>query len=478
MVNFFKPTRNNNSTGQVITVTIEKLDHNGTGVGRFKNKPVFIENTLPQEKISAKIIDAKGKFFKATIIDISNVSKQRIEPLCKHFKACGGCDLQHLFFGEHLTFKQKKLLDLFSRNNIHVKLPWQNSITSDAWHYRRKARIGVQYNKYGEPVVGFRKKSSNQLTELKTCIVLAEPLKTIFIELKHIIKSLSLAKSIGHVEIIYTQHISIIIRQLIPLNNHDKSLWQAAAKSNRWQIYLDDGTNVSELTQVTPLFYCIGEELNKSIDDTKQANDHRLINTKQDLALIQTHSPQTNKNDIKPINIYFEPKDFIQVNHRVNNKMIAQAMRWLNLQPCDFVLDLFCGLGNFSLPIAQRVKHVVGIEGLQTMVDKAMYNANINFITNTEFFQADLNSNWRNNTWAGYKYTKALLDPARAGAYEAISQLITLDIPLIVYVSCDPATLAKDSQLLIQHGYTLDKIALIDMFAQTKHIETMVLFKK
>ncbi|WP_077340188.1 23S rRNA (uracil(1939)-C(5))-methyltransferase RlmD [Pseudocolwellia agarivorans] len=450
MANFFNPSTKKQPTGQVISVLIDRLDHNGIGVGEYKNKPIFIASTLPKEKVTAKIVEAKSKFYKANVIELVNSSEHRVKPPCKHFKTCGGCDLQHLSFQEHLAFKQQKLIDLFSRNNINTNLPWQESITSDALHYRRKARIGVQYNKLGEPIVGFRQKASNNLVQLKECIVLVEPIKHVFTILTSLIKSLSLVKSIGHVEIIYTQHISIIVRQLIPLNEQDKTLWKNIAEQHQWRVYIDNGKEVTPLTPVTPLFYQISEQSGIS----------------------QNHASES------VINIYFEPKDFIQVNHHVNNQMIMQALNWLDLQEDDQVLDLFCGLGNFSLPIARKVKSVVGIEGLQTMVDKATYNAQMSKLDNTEFFQADLNSNWGNQAWAHKKYSKVLLDPARAGAYEALVQLIDLDISHIVYVSCDPATLAKDSQLLINNGYTIEKIAIMDMFAQTKHIETMVLFKK
>lgn len=458
MANFFKPSNKKQPTGEVISVLIERLDHNGVGVGKYQNKPVFIENTLPKEHVKAKVIEAKGKLFKAKLIDITTPSEQRIKPYCAHFKTCGGCDLQHLSFEQHLTFKQKKVIDLFSRNQLTLTLPWQESISSEPWQYRRKARIGVQYNKLGEPIIGFRQKSSNNLVELKQCLVLIEPAKNVFSELKTVIKSLTLPKSVGHVEVLYTQFITLIIRQLIPLNKHDSCLWQELAEQQQWQIYIDDGKQVEPLTNTTPLYYQLsGYDVHGCGTSQVLDNSNTLSNN---------------------LRMTFEPKDFIQVNHQVNERMIKQAIEWLALKEDDHVLDLFCGLGNFSLPIAQQVKSVVGVEGLQTMVDKATVNAEINHINNTQFFQADLNNDWNDKTWAATKYTKALLDPARAGAYEAIAQLITLNIEHIVYVSCDPTTLAKDSQLLISNGYTIEKIAIMDMFAQTKHIETMVLFKK
>lgn len=455
MANFFKPSTKKQSAGQVISVLIERLDHNGTGVGKYQNKPVFIESTLPKEQVKAKLTETKGKFFKAQLTEVVVPSEQRIQPSCTHFKTCGGCDLQHLTFDQHLAYKQKKVIDLFSRNQLLLALPWQKSITSEPWQYRRKARIGVQYNKLGEPIIGFRQRSSNNLVSLKQCPILIKPAKNIFTHLKSVIKMLELPKSIGHVEVIYTQFITLIIRQLVPLNEHDTELWTSLADQQQWQIYIDDGKKIKPLTHTTPLYY--------------QLTDYSSNAQATDLSSVLYN---------KSLRIYFEPKDFIQVNHNVNESMIKQAIEWLALKEDDQVLDLFCGLGNFSLPIAQQVKNVIGVEGQQAMVDKAAFNAEMNNITNAQFFQSDLNNHWLEQTWADKQYTKALLDPARAGAFEAIEQLIKLNITHVVYVSCDPATLAKDSQLLVSNGYTIEKIAIMDMFAQTKHIETMVLFKK
>ena len=176
------------------------------------------------------------------------------------------------------------------------------------------------------------------------------------------------------------------------------------------------------------------------------------------------------------IDIGFTVHDFIQVNHLVNQQMVEQAQAWLALDESDVVLDLFCGLGNFSLPIAQQVNSVVGIEGVESMVEKAQENALKNNLSNCHFYQADLNSDWQNQSWVKQKYTKVLLDPARAGAYQALVQLLTFKVDKILYVSCDPASLARDAKLLIEHGYKIEKIALMDMFSQTKHVETMVMF--
>ena len=438
MANFFQASKKKQTLGQVFDITIERVDLNGCGVARLNNKPVFIEQTLPGEVVKAKIVEQKSKYSRAKIIEISQPSPQRVKPLCEHFRSCGGCDLQHWSFSEHLAFKQEKVMNLFQRNQVEQPLPWQNAIVSEPWYYRRKARIGVQYDKHNKAVLGFRQKSTNQLTTIKKCHVLVEEVSTIFTLLKDIVNQLSLSRSVGHIEIIVTEQVNLVIRQLKNLNDKDRALWESAEQLNRWQVFIDDGEQVQPLTKVKPLTYALSNNIELS----------------------------------------FKTTDFIQINHRVNVSMVEQALNWLSLKPTDIVLDLFCGLGNFSLSLAQKVKQVVGVEGVQNMVERATINAQANQLTNCRFYQTDLNADWSKQTWSQEKFNKVLLDPARAGALEAIEQLVQLSVKHILYVSCDPSTLARDAKQLISHGYKIEKIALIDMFSQTKHVETMVLFSR
>jgi len=438
MANFFKAATKKHNLGQQINIKIERLDHNGCGVGQYQNKPVFVEGSLLNEMVIAKVFDKKNKYTRAKLIEISSKSEHRVVAKCAHFKQCGGCDIQHLNYEQHLIFKQNKVSQLFTRNNINGDIPWHLPIESSPWHYRRKARIGVQYNKVGQATIGFRQRATNNLTPIKFCPVLVESLKDIFTLLTVIINKLTTPSAIGHVEVIATDQVTLIVRQLKPMNNHDKKLWEQAIQANEWQIIIDDAKSLKPLSEMSELHYSL-------------------------------------TNDIE---INFKPKDFIQVNHDVNVKMVEQALQWLALKPTDNVLDLFCGLGNFTLPIARQAHSVVGIEGVQTMVDKAKKNALINKITNTTFYQADLNANWPSLPWAKGFYDTALLDPARAGAYQALEQLLKLSIPSILYISCEASTLAKDSELMLKHGYKIEKISIMEMFPQTKHIETMVLFTR
>lgn len=439
MANFFKVTAKKQQLGQAVKLKITRLDINGCGVGQYNKKPIFIDGVLPDEVVQLKVIEQKNKYSRGKLIEVISKSKQRSRAKCQHFLNCGGCDLQHMSQMAQLDFKQQKVSDLFARNGIEA-LPWQAAIVSQPLHYRRKARIGVQYDKTGQATIGFRQRGSNHLINIKNCPVLVEPLNPIFSLLKKLLPKLSGKNAIGHIEVISTDKVTVVVRQLEVLTKQDKLYWQTFSENFPCDVLFDYGK------EITPLDEYSSALMQYALDDN--------------------------------INISFSSDNFIQVNHLVNRAMITQALQWLSLNEQDIVLDLFCGLGNFSLPIAKKVAQVVGIEGVDLMVAKAHENALNNGLNNCEFYQADLNSHWENEVWVNKKYTKLLLDPARAGAYQALQQLVHLNIKMVLYVSCDPATLAKDSELLLAQGYRIEKISLMDMFSQTKHIETMVLFTK
>ena len=469
MANFFKATTKAKTKATIskepLTISIDKLDTNGVGVARWNNKPLFIAGALPTEVVTAKVVEQKNKYARAKLITVNVKNERRVEPHCNHFGLCGGCDLQMLELEGQLQFKQQKVAELFSRSFSQVRqhnktqsldLPWHESIKSNPWNYRRKARIGVQFDKQSQATIGFRQKATNQLAAIKSCSVLVEPIHAIFPLLKAVLAKLTIKSAIGHIEVLQADitdknlsnsHIDkdkvvVVVRQLKPMNDEDVGLWKSYAERHHWYVFIDDGKKQTPLN-----------------------GDNHKSNPVLSYAL-------SNDN-----HIYFESSDFIQINHQVNIAMIDQAIAWLTLQPSDIVLDLFCGLGNFSLSLAHHVKEVIGVEGVQVMVDKASYNAQVNTLTNCQFYQADLNSHWLSENWATSNiYNKVLLDPARAGAEEAVSQIATLKIPTVLYVSCDPATLARDAAILVSQGYKIEKISLMDMFSQTKHVETMVLF--
>ncbi len=472
MANFFKAKNKvsivNKKTLPVFTVKIDRLDQNGCGVSKFQKKSLFIQGALPEEIVETRIFEQKNKYARGKLLTIKESSPDRVEAICNHFGVCGGCDIQHIRYEQQLNFKQQKVIDLFSRHGIfdviNIKdLPWQTPLVGQPWHYRRKARIGVQFNKNAQAVIGFRQKSTNQLVAIKSCPILAEPLNDIFPKLNHLISKLSVKSAIGHIEVIHSDianshhFVTLVIRQLKPLNTLDIQLWWDVAQQYQWQIIIDNGTELQALHSLV--------STNKSA-----SNESLQLNT------LSYTLPS--ENPLNSIRLYFDTNDFIQINHQVNILMVEQALSWLQIKPNDIVLDLFCGLGNFSLSIAKHAFKVIGVEGVQSMVDKAQENALKNNIENCQFYQADLSKNWHEAVWAKTIFDKVLLDPARAGAEQAVMHIASLEIPMVLYVSCDPDTLARDTKALMSQGYNIVKIGLIDMFSQTKHVETMVLFER
>ena len=460
--------RNPKLSGQVIKLTIDRLDVNGVGVGRYQKKPVFVANALLGEQVQAKVTESNSKFIKAKALKVANLNDQRQKPVCEHYYVCGGCDLQHLSHQGQLAFKQQKVTELFTRQGL-TDLPWQGAVIGSDLHYRRKARIGVQYNKLGEATLGFRQKETNTLVPIKYCHVLVKPLASITSALTEVLAQLAEPKSIGHIEVIQTQQTSVVVRQLRKLSAHGKAVWQQAANQHQWLVSFDDGEAITDLSSEQAE---LNEHKISPHKISKPLSYHLNCST---INLTGNSTANTGKSNIT---IRFAPNDFIQVNEDVNQAMVKQALDWLDLHSDDVILDLFCGLGNFSLPIAKQVRQVVGVEGVQAMVDSAIANAENNQISNAAFYQLNLNSDWQNQAWQNYQFNKVLLDPARAGALEACHQIATIGANSILYVSCDPQTLARDAKVLNEQGYQVKKIGLIDMFNHTKHVETMVLFER
>ncbi|MDG1732697.1 MAG: 23S rRNA (uracil(1939)-C(5))-methyltransferase RlmD [Thalassotalea sp.] len=439
MANFYKPSTKKNNLNQTFTIDIERLDINGDGVAKFNNKPVFVSGALPNERVEVKVIEEKSKYLRAKIIKLSSLSPQRVQPECKHFYQCGGCDLQHMQIDAQLSYKQNKVAELFRRNAQLVDLPWQAPLISSAIGYRRKARIGVQYNKHAQAIVGFRQKSSNTLTPIKSCPILTDTFNEEFPEFTRLINLLPTKKAISHIEVIAADKPRAIFRHTSKLTKKDRQILTDFAKTKTYELVLQNEQSIVDLDNEPT------EALTYQLDDCK---------------------------------FTFSETDFVQVNANLNQQMITQACQWLELSAVDNILDLFCGLGNFSLPIAKQVNAVIGVEGIDAMVERAGLNSQINDLHNTQFFQADLNAEQAQWPWFNSSVNKVLLDPARAGALNAVKNIVELNIKTVLYISCDPATMARDAKVLIDVGYTLDKLGLMDMFAQTRHVETMALFTR
>lgn len=444
MAQFFKATPKNTPKNKYLkNILIEKLDHQGRGIATIQNKPLFIEGALIGERLDIEIIDNKKRFSKGIIKKIATASILRTEPLCQHYTECGGCHLQHCSNASQQKIKESGLKDLFKRFAKQNSVILEGAIFESEWAYRRTARFGLQFNKKSKMIeMGFRKKGTNELVDQKTCPVLLPQIEKLITPLKKLLNTLKTKAKLGHVELIDSdQGVIVLLRHLENLTAEDCLLVEGFSEKHGLSFYVQ--LNNNEIN-------CIyGEEYL-----TYQLAEWDCT-------------------------FNFSANDFLQVNEKVNQKMVSQALTWLELDPEDHVLDLFCGLGNFTLPIARTVKNVVGIEGVQHMVDRASFNAQLNKIENASFYQGDLSSeNIMKADWLASGFNKVLLDPARAGAYECMAFIIKLKPTHIVYVSCDPVTLARDSQQLFDAGYHLSKLGLLDMFPQTAHMESMALFTR
>ena len=444
MAQFFKATPKNTTKNKLSKqVLIEKLDHQGRGIATLDKKPLFIDGALLNEQLDVEIIENKKRFSKGLIKKILTPSLARIEPACPHYDECGGCHLQHCNSETQREIKGAGLQDLFKRFAKQDKITLSDPIFESDWAYRRTARFGLQFNKKSKTIeMGFRKKGTNSLVNQKVCPVLLPELEALITPLKTLLNNLQSKAHLGHVELITSdQGVVILLRHLQKLPSDDVALIEQFS------------------TQYSISFY--------------------VQSTKAGIQCLFGQDVLTYKLPEWNCTFNFSPSDFLQVNAQINQRMVSQAMNWLNLDKDDHVLDLFCGLGNFTLPIAGQVKKVIGVEGVQNMVDRATDNARLNNIENAIFYQADLSAERLIKApWAVQDINKILLDPARAGAYECMSFIIKLKPTHIVYVSCDPVTLARDSELLLNAGYHLDKLGLLDMFPQTAHMESMALFRK
>lgn len=443
MANFYSATKKIKKIRKQQEVMIESLDQSLTGITHIDNKVIFVPGALPNEKVAIQIVDEQKKYAKAKLISVEQHSDKRIEPACQHFSQCGGCQVQHLSNTDQLAFKEDALKRRFSFAASNEQ--WQQAIESAPWGYRRRARIGVNVEKNKTLRVGFRQRASNDIINIKQCNVLAAPFNTIFEPLYTLIDTLESREHIGHVEVIATpKHNVALFRCLKKLTNDDQSQIDDFSKKHNLVVLVEDNNGV-----VLPLL---------------PANEITL------------------SYPMAQYDIEFKPGDFIQVNSDVNQKMVARAIDWLDLKETDKVLDLFCGVGNFSLAIAKSAQLVVGVEGVKTMAEQATKNANLANLSNASFFHCNLSQPLSEQQWFDSKLRKKvdkiLLDPARDGAVEICRQLSQLQPSRIVYVSCDPASLERDSKVIIEQGYRLDKVCAMDMFPQTTHVESMALFVK
>ncbi len=429
--------------------SIDDMAHDGRGIAHLDGKTVFIHRALPGEEVRFRYCRTRSKFDEGDVLEVIRPAPERIEPRCAHFGICGGCSLQHLEAEAQIVAKQQRLLDnLRSIGNVEPQtvLP---ALSDDRWGYRRKARLGVKYMRRERVVrVGFRERSSSFLANLERCEVLHPRIGEHLDELSALVGQLSIKDRVPQIEVaVGDDNAALVFRHLAEPNEADLDLLRDHGRKKGLVIFLQSG-GPKTVTRLWP------EE-----EGADSVLGYRL--------------PEFD------VEMRFRPTDFTQVNAGLNRKMIARAIELLDPQPGERVLDLFCGLGNFSLPLARKADRVVGVEGEEGLVARARENAQRNGIDNVEFHATDLNGDLAAEPWYGEGFDKLLLDPPRSGAPVVVANLPTPLPRRIVYVSCDPATLARDAGTLVHdQGYDLVSAGVMDMFPHTGHVESIALFER
>ncbi len=429
-----------------VKVTIESFTHDGRGVAHVDGKAIFIDEALPGEELEFIYTDSRKDYAEGKVDTLLTQSPDRGEAACPHFGRCGGCSFQHVKDEQQIFIKQGLLAEQFQRiGKVNITEFWE-PIKGPYWGYRRKARMGVKYvPKKGRVLVGFRERRNQFLAEIESCPVMHPIVGEKLMDLSAMIGQLSIKDKIPQIEVaIGDEDCVLAFRVLEPATYEDKEIMRAFGHQHHMSMCLQSK----------------GPDTIKPIEDEPEA--------------ILTYSLPD-----QGITFRFKPAMFTQVNYEINRQMINRVMQEMDFNEQDQVLDLFCGLGNFTLPIATKAGHVVGIEGDQPLVNHAKENALLNNITNVEFYAADLSKDVSDHAWAKQKYNKIMLDPSRAGASEVLYHLDKWNPELVMYISCNPSTLARDAGILVNElGYTLVKAGVMDMFPQTGHVESIALFKK
>ncbi|WP_439844143.1 23S rRNA (uracil(1939)-C(5))-methyltransferase RlmD [Aeromonas dhakensis] len=439
MAQFFKPQKKSTQP-QRIEFTVDSLDHHCVGIGRHQGKAIFIEGALPGEQVKARILEDKKQYAHAALQQVVTPAANRIAPFCSHYRECGGCSAQHLVEADQRAAKEAGLVSLFERLGNIQPPTLEPVLGGESRAYRRVCRLAIKFDKNGRCTwVGFRRRQSNDLVEISGCPVLAEPLSALIAPLRECLNRLKSQRELGHAELIQAeQGILMLLRHTGRPTEADRAQLIEFAKTQGIDLYL-------------------------------QAADEQIE------PLHQQFAPSYS---LDGLSLAFAPGDFIQVNGPVNQHMVEQALNWLEAGKDDKVLDLFCGIGNFTLPLARQAREVVGVEGELAMVARAEENARRNGIENARFYKADLSGDIAGMSWAREGFDLVLLDPARPGAFEVMEHVVKLSPRRVVYVSCNPVTLARDSQVLVKGGYRLVRLGMLDMFPHTGHLESMALFER
>jgi 23S rRNA (uracil1939-C5)-methyltransferase len=426
----------------VVTAEIRDLSHEGLGVADLGGRRIFVAGALPSERVLVAPRRRRRRYQEADLLEVVTAAPDRVVPACEYFGTCGGCALQHMSYAAQVRFKQNVAAEAFERIGGVAPGQWLEPIVGPEWRYRRRARLGVkQVEAKGRVLVGFRERAASLITDMRHCSVLAPPIDTALEQLSALVGASTLARRIPQIEVaIGDDHGALVLRVLDEPAPRDAAAFKEFGERLGLDIYVQPGGpgTVRPLGAARALRYSLPEFR---------------------------------------VQIEFAPTDFIQINAHVNARMVATAVAAAELRPTDRVLDLFCGLGNFSLPLAKYASELLGIEGDAALVTRAAHNAAQNGIRNTRFLAANLDL----EEWGFYRepWDVVVLDPPRTGAAAAAARLAALRPRKIVYVSCHPGTLARDAQTLVAGGaYRLASARILDMFPQTHHVEVMAVFEQ
>jgi 23S rRNA (uracil1939-C5)-methyltransferase len=429
-----------------VEAVIESLSDEGRGIAHVDERPVFIDQALAGERVRFKYTRLTSKIAEGRTEEVLAASGDRVEPRCSAFGRCGGCSLQHMDSGAQISLKQETLLKQLKHiGNVETENVLE-PLTAKVWGYRNKARLGVRYvAKKDKVLVGFRERGSSFITDAERCEILHPDVGGLITELAECIAQLELKQRIPQIEVAAGDKQTVLVfRHLDEMPESDREKLIALAKKHGLTFLLQAGSP----DDLEPLWPQQCEDLYYVLEDYG-------------------------------IRIEFQPGDFTQVNTDINRNMISRAIEFLQLDKDDSVLDLFSGLGNFTLPISRYCANVTGVEGSLAMINKARANAALNGISNASFHYADLYSDEVKGTqWVKQQYNKILLDPPRSGAAGILHYIKKMKADRIVYVSCHPATLARDAGVLVNElGYKLTHAGVMDMFPHTAHVESMAVFE-
>jgi len=443
------PTENAEQLGWEVL----RLNHDGRGVairnsGSGAGKTVFVSNALPTEQVRVRIDKQHNRFDEAMAVEILSASPDRVAPPCQYVAECGGCQLQHLHYEGQLSYKEAMLKEHIEHaaNIDKVKLEPFVADPQHAFGYRRRARLSIPPPSRNTPFMGFRARGSDEIIAINDCKTLHPTLNRLLPALQQQLGQMLGNRGLGHIELLvnetkHSESATVLIRMLETFSEQEQQAWRAFSAKNECDViaHYNSGFEVVAAVTEQPL------ELGYLVDNER---------------------------------LTYGPGEFIQINSFVNEKMLNQALNWLELTGKETVLELFAGFGNFSIPLAKRCTKVVAVEVAEQQVIRGSRNAALANCDNLEFIRADLSQPFTDYAFGQQQIDVLFLDPPRAGAADVVADLSFIQPKSILYISCNATTFARDAAEIIKQGYTLEKVSMLDMFPQTAHAESMALFKR